>query len=91
MIKIFKRGRLNENIPSVKPMKHDVSTRFGTIFDMIEQRLLHYLANVICVNESADQDSAKSANDAYYSIKRFNSTFPSFEAIVTCFEPISQA
>lgn len=90
LIRLFKKGGMNEKLPAGKALKQEVPTRFGTTFDMVERFLLAS-SDVVRIIESSDQEAAKSASEVYDAIKCINSTFPSFQAIVTCFAPIRHA
>lgn len=87
LIRIFRKGGLNENLPPGKALQQEIATRFGTTFDMVK-RFIHSSSDVLQVLESSDQNAVKHASDAFDAIKSDNSTHPSFHAILKCFGPV---
>lgn len=79
IIRIFtKKSGMNDKILPGKALKEEVSTRLGSLCDTVE-RFIVASADVVSVINCSDQEAAKTANEAFDSIKFDNSSHPSLK------------
>lgn len=86
-IRIFKKSGLNDKMLTEKLRKREVSASFGTNFDIVERFILS-ASNVVSVIDNAEQDAAKSANDAFYAIQCNNSSYQYFNELSRVSSPL---
>lgn len=90
LVTYFKKSGLNEKLPPGKALNQEVATRFGTTFDMVN-RFVDAAPDLINVIEAADEDPSTKSSKHFDKIQSLNGVYPSFDAILKCFEQIRSA